>query len=955
MAALSASDLQTVYTLLGNSLSPDESLRRPAESSLSQAELRPGFCSCLLEIIVAKDLVSQVDVRLNAALYFKNCINRYWRRRRDAFGISNDEKMHLRKKILLHMGEENIQIALQLAVLIAKIARIDYPKEWPDLFSVLAQILQSGDILTSHRVFMVLFRILKELSSKRLSSDQRNFSEIASQFFEYSWHLWHVDVQTILRTFSTITQHFAVGVSAKEQDDLYLTCERWLLCSKIIRQLVISGYPSDMASVQEVRPVKEVCPMMLNAIRSFLPYYSTFHDGLPKFWQFTKRACIKLMKILISIQSRHPYSFGDKSVLQPVMDFCLTEIISPEPAVISFEQLLIQCMVIVKSILECKEYKPRLTGRVVGENTNNVDQIKKNIAFLVGDTLASVLPNERVISLCTVLIRRYFVLTESDLNEWFQNPETFHHEQDMVQWTEKMRPCAEALYIVLFENERQLLGPVVVSILRETMTDCPALETEINPKMLLKDAAYTAAGHVYYELSNFLNFREWFTGTLSQELSNEHPNMRVIHRKIAIVLGQWQPEIKDDLKKLVYFALIKLLEEDDIAVRLAACRSLRFLVEDANFCESDFSELLPKCWNLSFKLVEEIQEFDSKVQVLSFISVLIEHVGEKIISFSTKLVEYFNRSWEESTGESLLQIQLLEALKKFVNALGYQSPICYNMLLPILQRGINIDDPDALNLLEDSVLLWEAILSHAPSMVPELLELFPSLVLMMERSFDHLTVAISILEDYIILGGADFLNRHASSVARILDGIVGNVNNKGLLSTFPIIDVLIQCFPIEAPPLIGGVLQKLIVLCLSGGEEHDPSKTAVRATSGAILARLVVMNTNYLAHLLSEPSVTLALQQAGISTDQNIILYLIDIWIDKVDNVTILQKKTYALALSLILTLRIPQVIDKLDYILSVCMSVLLGESEETNEDDSSDKTDSMGQHNATDLVIFQV
>ncbi|RVW31959.1 Importin-11 [Vitis vinifera] len=69
-------------------------------------------------------------------------------------------------------------IALMLAVLISKIARIDYPKEWPELFSVLAQQLQSADILTSHRIFMILFRTLKELSTKRLTSDQRNFAEV---------------------------------------------------------------------------------------------------------------------------------------------------------------------------------------------------------------------------------------------------------------------------------------------------------------------------------------------------------------------------------------------------------------------------------------------------------------------------------------------------------------------------------------------------------------------------------------------------------------------------------------------------------------------------------------------------------------------------------------------------------------------------------------------------------
>lgn len=66
---------------------------------------------------------------------------------------------------------------------------------------------------------------------------------------------------------------------------------------------------------------------------------------------------------------------------------------------------------------------------------------------------------------------------------------------------------------------------------------------------------------------------------------------------------------------------------------------------------------------------------------------------------------YYCKVWEESSGESLLQIQLLVALRNFVVALGYQSPICYNILLPILENGIDINSPDELNLLEDSMLV----------------------------------------------------------------------------------------------------------------------------------------------------------------------------------------------------------------------------------------------------------
>lgn len=932
--ALSASDLPAMYSLLANSLSGDESLRKPAETALSQSESRPGFCSLLMEVITAKNLESQVDVRLMASVYFKNSINRYWRNRRDSTGISNEEKIHLRQKLLSHLREENYQIALMLAVLISKIARFDYPKEWPELFSVLAQQLQSSDILTSHRIFMILFRTLKELSTKRLTADQRNFAEISSHFFDYSWHLWQSDVQTILHGFSTVSQNFSSTASDHRHDELYLMCERWLLCLKIIRQLIISGFQSDVQHTKEVRPVKEVSPVLLNAIQSFLPYYSSF-QGHSKLWDFIKRACIKLMKVLVTIHGRHPYSFGDKSVLPLVMDFCLNKITDPEPDMISFEQFLIQCMVMVKNVLECKEYKPSLTGRVTDENGVTLEQMKKNISSLVGGVLASLLPSERIVLLCNILIRRYFVLTASDLEEWHQNPESFHHEQDMVQWSEKLRPCAEALYIVLFENHSQLLGPVVVSILQEAMNGCPTSVTEITPGLLLKDAAYGAAAYVYYELSNYLSFKDWFNGALSLELSNDHPNMRIIHRKVALILGQWVSEIKDDIKRPVYCALIRLLQGNDLSVRLAACRSLCQHIEDANFSEKDFSDLLPICWDLCFKLVEEVQEFDSKVQVLNLVSVLIGQVSG-VVPFANKLVQFFQKAWEESSGESLLQIQLLIALRNFVVALGYQSPICYSMLLPILQKGIDINNPDEINLLEDSMQLWEATVSHAPSMVPQLLAYFPCLVEIMERSFDHLQVAVKLIEGYIILGGTEFLNIHASGVAKLLDLVVGNVNDRGLISTLPVIDILIQCFPMEVPPLISSTLQKLVVICLSGGDERDPSKTAVKASSAAILARILVMNTNYLAQLTSEPSLSLLLQKAGFSIEENILLCLVDLWLDKVDNVSSIQKKTLGLALSIILTLRLPQVLDKLDQILSACTSVILGGSDDLSEEESS-------------------
>lgn len=118
--------------------------------------------------------------------------------------------------------------------------------------------------------------------------------------------------------------------------------------------------------------------------------------------------------------------------------------------------------------------------------------------------------------------------------------------------------------------------------------------------------------------------------------------------RLSGLLYFWAPtfvalQIKGDTRKLVYHALVGLLQDNDIAVRvcstsaipwhyeciavptcfnclfimfnfqLAACSSLCYLFQESCFSELDLFERLPTCWTMSFKLIEDVQEFDSKV------------------------------------------------------------------------------------------------------------------------------------------------------------------------------------------------------------------------------------------------------------------------------------------------------------------------------------------------------
>eukprot|EP01018_Ginkgo_biloba_P030923 Gb_25707 [translate_table: standard] len=834
------------------------------------------------------------------------------------------------------MREENYQIAVQLAALISKIACIDYPRDWPELFSNLAQLLQSSDILTSQRACMTLHQSLKELSTKRLVVDQRNFAEITTQLFDYTWHQWCGDMQLILHEFSSI--HLLQGnlFSLEHHQALHLTCERWMLCLKAMRRMIIFGFPSDAKSVRVVASIKDVCPSFLQAIQSLLQCRSGFKHGHDDFRQFTERACLKLMKVLVAIQSTHPYSFCDPVVLSPILDFCYRKITDPEAYIVSFDRFLIHCITLVKAVLECTQYKPGNIASKVDGTVTSMDEVKRSFTRQAENTVKCVVNSERIVLLCNVLVRRYFVFTSKDLDEWARDPEGFHHEQDIIQWTETLRPCAEALYLTMFEKHREVMAPLVIEILKQITNNCQATEVEITSELLLKEAAYTAVGFAHYELSNYLSFKTWFEGSLLIELQNTNSNARIIRRRIAWLLGQWVSEIKDDIRSLAYGALLSLLQDNDLAVKLAACRSLCVLIEDVHLYEEYFVEFVPILFETCFQSLYVFQEFDSKIQILKLLSVIIDQLGGKIVLFANILIQHFPEVWEDSMGENLMRLQIIIALRNFMDALGPQSPICYNILMPILRLSIDANNANELNLLEDGLLLWEATLNHAPSMGPELLELFHYLIGVMEKSFDRLPIAMRIIEVYILLGGEEFLNIHALEVVKILDAIIGNVNHMGMTCTLPIIEILVQHFLRDAPPSLVPILQKLTVMFITGGDAIDPAKEAIRSSIGAILARLLVQNSNYFAYIIAQKPLQMTLQHAGNGVNQNILLSLVDAWLDKVDNVTSIRRKAYGLALCISLTLRDSQILSKLDQILSVCTGILVSDIQQDGNEASS-------------------
>lgn len=137
-----------------------------------------------------------------------------------------------------------------------------------------------------------------------------------------------------------------------------------------------------------------------------------------------------------------------------------------------------------------------------------------------------------------------------------------------------------------------------------------------------------------------VNFDQWFSTTLKEELKARNNNYRIIRRRVCWLIGRWTSTLKISLIKhlkrlftiICEFLLItdiklsaelrpelyKLMTEvlnpeEDLGVRLAASNALKQAIDDFQFNSEEFSPFLEPIFFRLFALLKEVNECDTKV------------------------------------------------------------------------------------------------------------------------------------------------------------------------------------------------------------------------------------------------------------------------------------------------------------------------------------------------------
>ncbi|XP_061409413.1 importin-11 [Lethenteron reissneri] len=875
-----ASASVVVIQTLTRATNQDASVLKPAEEQLRQWEIQPGFYSVLLNIFMDHSL--DVHVRWLAALYFKNGIDRYWRRLAPN-SLSEEEKSSLRAGLIANFNEPVNQVATQIAVLIAKVARLDCPRQWPELIPVLLEGVRTQAMLPQHRALLTFYHVTKVLASKRLAVDRRLFQELASGIYGFCCSLW-----------THHTESFLQQVVASDHDATAHSLERTLLSLKVLRKLTVHGFaePHGHAEVMAfLNAVFERMQQYLNCLRTI----TAGHPCREKL----EKAVILCTKVLLDFLEQHPFSFVP--FVSRSLELAVGSVFAQAEGRPAFERFTVQCMSLIKMIVKNDSYRPSKNPEDSKPQTMEAYRVKS--AFFNYQTLTEI---------CRRLVSHYFLLTPEDLAMWDEDPEGFAIEESGGDsWKYSLRPCTEVLFLDIFHEYSETLTPVLLEMLHALQVPT---SHEDSVGLFIKDAVYNAVGLAAYELFDTVDFDEWFRNQLVVELQVKDSRYRLIRRRVIWLVGQWVAvKFKQELRPVLYQALLSLLQDADLVVRLAAATTLKLSVDDFDFKTEQFTPYLESIFSLLFQLLQSVSDCDSKMHVLNVTSCVIERVGSQIRPHSGSLVQYLPVLWKQSEEHNMLRCAILTTLINLVQGLGADSVGLYPFLLPVIQLSTDISKPPHVYLLEDGLELWLMTLENCPAVTAELLHIFHNMPAILELGSENMQMCLQIVRAYAYLAPVEFLESYGATLCKAFCDLQADITTEGQVHILKIIENILKVHPVAGPQIFHPLLPSIFKGILDG--ERYP---VVMATYLGIFGRIILQNPAYFSGLLGQIGMEL-----GQEPDQ-LLGSLVDMWVDRMDNITQPgRRKLSALALASLLPTDNSIVQDRFCGLVNVCAEAL--------------------------------
>lgn len=677
-----ASAEQLVAAALQGAANPNHEIVQKAEAQLSEWEQQPGFFPILARLCMklqgdgdaaaaaaaaAATLSDAVKIRWMAAVYLKNGIERYWRHN-SRLELATEQKQQIRDILLQHYSAEDVpQVALQVAVLLSKIARIDC---WPELLPTLMKQLQSCSAAGSEapaqqqRTLLVLHYVIKALASRRLLAEKRAFEELAAQIFSFmAWNIW-----------APLTTRFLQ--LQKTEPAAHSCLQRAHIAMRSLRKLLVYGCGSKpYKSNDHMNFIEQLFGRLRQCLelRYELRMRTQEAGGNQQQQQLIddlERFILKMMKTLNEFMDRHSLSFA--RFVPMALEFSFhyvfhegTALIFDAGERINFSNFVIQAINLLKGIM--------MSGNDSIAQDQSANTLEDELLATTAQTQSKFFSVERVTYLCEKIVTHYFLLTAEELAEWQQDPESYGQDDGGGDaWKYELRPCVETLYFTCFTQHSNVMINEVLKFVRRAQ-QLQLTESSELKAILLKDAIYNAVGQASFHFFNKLDFGSWLTSQLLAELRMEASNFRILRRRIIWLVGHWVGvQLPRELRPLAYEACLHLLRpEEDMPIRLAAARTLNLLIDDFEFMPEAFHPYFAALFEALFLLLREAGACDTKIVVLGTMTLLVEKMSEFIEPQALQFIAYLPLLWRESEEHeyNMLRCAIIGTLEQLVRTI----------------------------------------------------------------------------------------------------------------------------------------------------------------------------------------------------------------------------------------------------------------------------------------------
>ncbi|XP_034176418.1 importin beta11 isoform X1 [Osmia lignaria lignaria] len=831
-----------VIEVLQQAGSQDPNVLKPAEQTLKQWETERGFYTALYNVFSNHSLT--INIRWMAILCFKNGVDRYWRKNAPN-AIAEDEKEFLRQRLIENFEEPVNQLAVQLAALIAKIARFDCPREWGTLIPRLLDVIRGQNPLAQHRALLTLHHVVKALASKCLLGDRRLFQELTVNVFNFILNLWN-----------TYTESFLIMASnGADTSQIQEALEKALLLLRILRKLVVNGFNKPSES-QDAMLFLEI---VFERARTCLECRKTLISrGIQM--EVCDKFIIHLTKVLLGVLEIHPFCYVEliPTSLEFSVFYCFTE----AGQALTFERFIIQCLNLMKGVLLSTYYRP----------AKDIEDTKNPLTLRANQLRQDFFTPETLTEICSRLVTHYFLLTPADLELWDTDPENFVVDDCGESWKYSLRPCTESLFLAIFHRFREVLATVLVGLMQSHHQ--PVDPNNLHA-ILLKDAVYNAVGLAAFDLYDEVNFDQWFSTTLKEELKIQSNNYRIIRRRVCWLIGRWTSvKLSAELRPELYELMVEVLSpEEDLGVRLAASDALKLAIDDFQFNPEEFSPYLEPAFSLLFSLLKEVKECDTKMHILYVLSFMIERVGNEINPHVGALSSYLPALWQQSEEHNMLRCAIISTLIHLEKALGPDSVVLEPLVVGVIALSCDVNHESHVYLLEDGLRLWLTLLENAPAPTPAVMDLAKNLPALLEQSYENLKLCLYIVQAYVVLNPQEFLSQRGALIIETLRSLLGDLRAEGILMIMIVLEICLCASPRQSAELIKPVLIYIFENAYKG---EDSIKLMTMYLS--IIARVLWFYKDIFIQIISE----LTRKVAGNEGREEAVLgQIIRVWVNR--------------------------------------------------------------------------